>query len=143
MDKSILASKSLIVLLLALVGAQFACSSEKEPESEPVVEIEDPHGVLYGAFVALDPFVINLRGYNYLKLGITIEFFDFEQPNAQNLIPKIRDTIIEVISRKTPKKLDGVRDKNMLRQELLELLNEDEEQGYEIINIYFTEFTLL
>ena len=130
-----------LILIVVAVILHFSKgkSAAKNSLPEKVIEIEDPDGVLTGAMVKLQPFVINLRGgKEYLYLTMSLEFFQFAPPeNFEAILPKIRDGIIELISQKNSDEVSGVINQEALREELIYTVNRNLEKDNRVVNIYF------
>lgn len=98
-----------------------------------------------GPVVPLDTFVVNLAGAggrNYLKVDISIELSAEKlSEEITNKLPKIRDTIILVLSTKTFEEIKTSQGKVVLKDELLARLNSYLTSGT-VQNLYFTSFVI-
>lgn len=137
-----------LVIVIACVGTGlfFALSGgeHKEAEGEEEAELEETavdRSELPGAVLPLDVFIVNLRAKgSYLKAVIQLEFFEPEIPQyVENEIPKIRDSIIRVLSSKSSKEVLSIDGKERLKEEVLEVVNEAI-GAEEVSRIFFTEF---
>lgn len=92
--------------------------------------------------IPVDTFTVNLKDSNYrrfLRMEITLETNEkkvIKEMNEKNY--RIRDTVIAVLSNKSPSDLD---DKLSLKQELVNAINHDLTKG-KIIGIYFNQFII-
>lgn len=95
--------------------------------------------------VTLPTFVVNLAdplGRRYLKLTVDVEMAD--QKAAEELRgaePKVRDAIILLLSSKTFADLSSVESKIMLKNEIVERLNQVV-PGNKVLRVYFTEMVI-
>ncbi len=95
--------------------------------------------------VTLPTFVVNLAdplGRRYLKLTVDVEMAD---PKAAEELkgsePKVRDAIILLLSSKTFADLSSVESKIMLKNEIVERLNQVV-SGNKVLRVYFTEMVI-
>ena len=95
--------------------------------------------------VTLPTFVVNLAdplGRRYLKLTVDVEMAD--QKAAEELrqaTPKVRDAVILLLSSKTFADLSSVEGKIMLKNEIVERLNQVV-AGSKVLRVYFTEMVI-
>lgn len=95
--------------------------------------------------VTLPTFVVNLAdplGRRYLKLTVDVEMAD--QKAAEELRgaePKVRDAIILLLSSKTFADLSSVESKILLKNEIVERLNQVV-SGSKVLRVYFTELVI-
>jgi flagellar FliL protein len=95
--------------------------------------------------VTLPTFVVNLAdplGRRYLKLTVDVEMAD--QKAAEELRgsePKVRDAIILLLSSKTFADLSSVESKILLKNEIVERLNQVV-AGNKVLRVYFTEMVI-
>lgn len=95
--------------------------------------------------VTLPTFVVNLAdplGRRYLKLTVDVEMAD--QKAAEELrssTPKVRDAIILLLSSKTFADLSSVESKLLLKNEIVERLNQVI-SGSKVLRVYFTEMVI-
>lgn len=122
----------------------------------PVRYPQPGEGIMYDAGAR----IVNLLdpvGRLYLKIGLVIEFLppdytyyqlDKEEQAAvrttfltdlEQFEPLIQDLITTVLTNKTYEDVRTLEGKNLLRAELIDRLNQTL-PGYEIMNVYFTEF---
>lgn len=146
-----------VILLLGSVGGYFLMSSGKkatDSESDEATdesseggdsEGEAGHGKgkggLSGSIIPLDTFIVNLQVKgSFLKVTIQLEFGEPGQPNTlESDMPKIRDSIIRIMSGKTAQDILSTEGKEKLREEVKDGVNEA--MGSEdVVNVYFTEF---
>lgn len=96
-----------------------------------------------GPMYKLDPFVVNLdepRGYHYLRVSIDLEVKDEASlAEVDERLVILRDSFISVLSSKRLSDLKRPRDKDALRDELLDLSHEVMDDKA-VKNVYFTEF---
>lgn len=136
-----------VVLLLVVggVGAFLAMSGGsggEEEEGDVPAEEGAAEGIeLPGAVMPLEVFIVNLQVKgSFLKAQIQLEFVDPElPPTIENDTPKIRDSIIRVLSSKTASEILNPDGKEALKEELKDTVNEV--LGAEdVVQVYFTEF---
>lgn len=95
--------------------------------------------------VTLPTFVVNLAdplGRRYLKLTVDVEISD--QKAAEELRgsePKVRDAVIMLLSSKTFADLSSVESKILLKNEIVERLNQVV-GGSKVLRVYFTELVI-
>lgn len=95
--------------------------------------------------VTLPTFVVNLAdplGRRYLKLTVDVEMAD--QKAAEELRgsePKVRDAVILLLSSKTFADLSSVESKIMLKNEIVDRLNQVV-PGNKVLRVYFTEMVI-
>ena len=139
----------LIVVLLLLAGggaaAYFlffkdkAATGEKKPAGQEKPQVS--------AFWPMDPFIVNLidnEGERYLKVVLQLELSDQKMaPEMKLLTPKLRDTILDLLSAKTYKEMMDPLGKQRLRDEIAMRMNMnmDASKG-KVIKVYFTEFVI-
>jgi flagellar FliL protein len=127
------------------------------PEPTPIPTVEPGGGLMVDSGTK----IINLAdpaGRKYIRITIVLEFapdaefytMDHEQQAAYRTefttevtskMPMVDDAIITWISTKTFDQLYTAEGKELLRLELLHLINERLEE-YEVISLYFTEFVV-
>jgi flagellar FliL protein len=123
------------------VGGESDEEKEKEAEKEEPKNIEITSGPMY----PLDSFILNLAGEGgkrFLKLTMELELSD-ENLNAEitAILPKIKDSILILLSDKTFEDVYTVDGKIKLRNEITARINRFLDTGH-IRNIYFTEFVI-
>ena len=135
----LIAGVVLVILAAAVTGGLFyfgaVASAKKEPLKAP----------LMGSLWPMDPFIVNLTdngGERYLKVVIQLEVAD---PNAIKeldvLKPKLRDSVLDLLSAKSYKDLMDMGGKQRLREEIILRLNSFLTTG-KVDRIYFTEFVV-
>ena len=102
-------------------------------------------GKAIGEILPLEPFVVNLAdpsGKRYLKLKVELEL---ENPDAaekdKQVIPKLRDTVIMLLTSLSFDEVMTPEGKIRIRDELLERFNQIMRPD-RIKNIYFTDFVV-
>jgi len=140
-----------LVLVAALGGGGFLAWNFLEIKKQSSTEIEEkkPQKVVAQKPISysLDSFIVNLMdktglGKRYLKVGIILEI-DTEERKIliEKYKPKIRDTILLLLSSKTFGEISTMEGKLELKRGLITRLNQI--LGETIINkIYFTEFVV-
>lgn len=138
----------LLVLVALLAGGGFAAWMFLKPEAEedaenstkPVEEV-----VVRGPMVNLEPFVVNLAdpvGRRYLKTTMDVEVVDAAAATALSAdMPRIKDSILLLLSSKTFADIDSLDKKLELKDEIVERMNLIVGPG-KITNLYFTEFVI-
>ena len=111
-------------------------SSEKKPAG-PAPSI--------GPTWSMDALIVNLadnNGERYLKVVIQLEMTSAEATKELDMIkPKLRDSVVDLLSNKTYKDLADNMGKQRLRDEILLRGNSMLMQG-KIAKVYFTEFVI-
>jgi len=133
---------AIIVLLVVVVGlgvTKVVKGGKKDGKKAPEKQVElSPW--------KLEEFVVNLRDANearYLKVNIVlgvegkVEAGEGGNPDE----PKVRDTIISVLTAKSYDDLESPAGKEHLKAELKSALNAELEQN-KVANIYFTSFAM-
>lgn len=142
----------LVILLLVFValvaGGGFAAwffliKTPEDGEGNNTKVVEEK--IVRGPMVNLDPFVVNLAdpiGRRYLKTTMDVEVVDAAAAAALSAdMPRIKDTILLLLSSKTFADIDSLDKKLELKDEIVERMNLIVGQG-KIINLYFTEFVI-
>lgn len=100
---------------------------------------------LVGSMWAMEPFIVNLmdnNGDRYLKAVIQLELSDQTAvPELEQLKPKLRDNVLDLLSAKAYKDLMEMGGKERLREEIAMRLNSFLTKG-KIVKVYFTEFVI-
>ncbi len=116
-------------------------SAKEEVEKAGSEETE----ISIGSMFPLDPFILNLKGEGgkrFLKLTLELEMSDAKLNNEiTSNLPKIKDSILFLLSDKTFKDIYTVEGKFRLRDEITTRINRFLVTGH-IRNIYFTEFVI-
>ena len=96
------------------------------------------------SMLKLDPFIVNLfdeRGVRYLKVRLDIELWDATEEEIQKKTPKIRDSLIVLLSSKKYEEIGSLEGKARLREEILFRLNRILGEG-KAKEVYFTDFVV-
>jgi flagellar protein FliL len=100
---------------------------------------------LIGNMWSIDPFIVNLadnQGERYLKVVMQLEVSDsLITTQLEQLKPKLRDNIMDLLTAKTYSELMDVGGKQRLRDEIVLRLNSYLAKGG-IVKVYFTEFVI-
>ncbi len=93
----------------------------------------------------LDPFIVNLQdnsGTRYLKITVNLELEGEDtREEIDQLMPKIRDSLIILLSSKSYSEIGTVEGKYRLREEMVERINNLMKEG-RVLTVYFTEFVI-
>lgn len=140
----------LVVAVLALGGGGFFLYTKfmghkadpaKVEEAAHKEKKEVAEGV--GEMVVLEPFIVNLadpKGKRYLKLKISLEVEGAEvAKKTEKVVPKLRDTVIMLLTGLTFEEVMTPEGKLMIRDELTERFNQMLRPD-KVKHIYFTEF---
>ncbi|HEY9396813.1 MAG TPA: flagellar basal body-associated FliL family protein [Burkholderiales bacterium] len=124
--------KIIFLILLALLisaaggaGIMFATqpASDADGETDAVATAAEAKRTHAPSFLALEPFVVNLRGEdgdNYLRVGVVLEASDeVAIETAKTQLPRIRNGIILLLSSKTTDDISSMEGKQQLMQEIL------------------------
>lgn len=130
-----------VVLIIVIAGAVtgfyfFTKSDVKKPAAEkPIVLTIWP----------MEAFVINIaetNGERYLKLVIQLEVSDPDVvKELDQLKPRLRDTILDLLTSKTYKDLMDLAGKQRLREEIAGRINNILQRG-KVTKVYFTDFVV-
>jgi len=94
---------------------------------------------------AMEPFVVNLmdnNGERYLKLALQLEISDPKGvAELDQLKPKLRDNVLDLLSAKSFKELMDMAGKQRLREEIAMRLNSFLTAA-KVSKVYFTEFVI-
>ncbi|MBP9837910.1 MAG: flagellar basal body-associated FliL family protein [Proteobacteria bacterium] len=147
-------SKTLIIIIVVVVlllggggAAFFILGKDKKGEGEEDVAADEheegQHADSQPAILPLDTFIVNLQVKgSFLKTAIQLEFAQPEVPKAvEHDTPKIRDTIIRILSAKNAQDILTSDGKESLRQEIKKSINEVL-KSEDITNVYLTEFII-
>ena len=114
------------------------------PPEEAVVAPPEPQ-VTMGPVYSLDPFLVNLADPGrprFLKLVMQVELNAQEvQVELETLKPKVRDSLLTLLSSKASADLVTVADKERLRNEILHRLNAFLSVG-RVVEVYFMDFVV-
>lgn len=138
-----------VVLVGGGVGLFFALSGSSSSKDDEAISSDEEEaealdeGELAGAVHPLESFIVNLKERNiFLKTRIELQFIDPVLPTTiKNDTPKIRDTILRILSSKSAKEILTQEGKEALKEELTEKLNDTLGRD-DIEGIYFTEFVV-
>ena len=93
----------------------------------------------------MDPFVVNIaetNGERYLKIVIQLEVSGpGVGPELDQLKPRIRDSILDLLTPKTYKDLMDLAGKQRLREDIAGRINNLLQQG-KVTKVYFTDFVI-
>lgn len=137
----IIALSSLVVLGIGIGGALYYFS-----KVAAVKKVETPSArPLIGALWPMEPFIVNLldnQGERYLKIVMQIELSDQAAlAELEQLKPKLRDNILDLLTAKTYAELMEPGGKQRLRDEIAMRLNSYLTKA-KIMKIYFTDFVI-
>jgi len=163
-EKTVKSKKGLIIMLAALlfilvgggVAVYLLVLAPQTPESNVLVEGEivvdnveefQTQIAREGVMIPIDEFVVNLANpgeTKYLKFSLVLEApiknGDLET-EIENSVPKIRDTIITILSSKTVDEISTPQGKLSLKQELLRRINFFLTKG-KLLDVYISEFII-
>ncbi len=93
----------------------------------------------------MDPFVVNIaetNGERYLKIVIQLETSDpGVGPELEQIKPRIRDSILDLLTPKTFKDIMDLSGKQRLREDIAGRINNILQRG-KVTRVYFTEFVI-
>jgi flagellar protein FliL len=135
----IIISIGVVIIAAGAVAGFFlfpkAESKKHEPEQKPVVMSIWP----------MDAFVVNIadvNGERYLKLVIQLEISDPSAiPELEQLKPRLRDNILDLLTAKTYKDLMDLTGKQRLREDIAGRINNILSKG-KVTKVYFTDFVV-
>jgi len=113
-----------------------ALVAEGHEDEEELLEGEEPLGAMY----PLDTFVVNLSGGKYIRLQAQLEFSGRDVPSrfyARQVL--VRDGLITLLSAKAQDELQTPKDKEQLKNEIKDLVNEVLKKE-EVKKVFFTQF---
>ncbi|MFP4083512.1 MAG: flagellar basal body-associated protein FliL [Desulfonatronovibrio sp.] len=135
---------ALVLLLLSgggYFGYNYFMGPQEDQESPEEPEV-DPRST---QTVELEPFVVNLAdplGRRYLRTTLQVEVVDGSAASdIERFMPRVRDSIILLLSSKSYTELDSMDKKVQLRNEIVERLNQFIGQG-KVVHVYFSEFVV-
>jgi flagellar FliL protein len=143
----------IIVAALAILGAGAYFGMEMffgDDEAAQTEEAETAGGEAADkvgeVVVAMDPFIVNLAdpsGKRYLKLTLTVDTNNEELAAVlQTQMPKIRDSILLLLTSKSYADISPVAGKIRLRNEVLKIINRALAGAGSVHAVYFTEFVI-
>jgi len=122
-----------------------ADDEEVSPEEAAAAEEAAAQAAMQDVFLRLDPFIVNLKGNGmkrYLKTSIAIEVEHNDvKKELEMLTPKLRDTILFVLTSKSYNDLFSNEGKIALKHELIAHINRILKTGT-IKAIYITDFII-
>lgn len=139
----------LVVALVVLAGGGFGVwkfvLSDSQAESSEHVEKEGHEAQGASSILhSLDPFIVNLydrEGMRYLKVKIEMELKDILDEELKPKVPKIRDSLIILLSSKKYHEIGSIEGKMRLREEIAYRINAILGEGA-VNDIYFTDFVV-
>jgi len=133
------------VLILGGAGAgayYFLFSSRTPTADKKSAEQAKPQAAI---FWPMEPFIVNLldnESERYLKVVLQLELSEQASVEELNLIkPKVRDSILDLLSSKSYKEMMDPIGKQRLRDEVALRVNAYLTKG-KIFKVYFTEFVI-
>jgi flagellar FliL protein len=121
-------------------------SDEEKPKKGKKKKKEKEKGG-EGATVNLEPFLVNLadkEASRYVKTSIRLLVPSKEAAETiakgETLMPRMRDTILTLLSTKTAEEMTSNEGKEKLKKEILEKVNEYLPEGAE--DVFFTDFVV-
>jgi flagellar protein FliL len=134
-----------VVALAVIGGGAFAAmkflGSSKEKKNHEQAAAKQAHAALW----PMEPFIVNLadnQGDRYLKAVLELEVSDPACLAELNQIkPKLRDNILDLLTAKTYKDLMDIAGKQRLRDEIGMRLNSFL-GGCKVTKVYITEFVI-
>jgi flagellar FliL protein len=139
----------LVVVLLLLAGGGtaayfFFVKPKSQAGDKKSTESQKPQVVV---FWPMDPFIVNLtdnEGERYLKVVMQLELSDqLMVEEMKKMSPKLRDTILDLLSSKTYKEMIDPLGKQRLRDEIAMRMNMNVNAAKgKVIKVYFTEFVI-
>ena len=136
----------IVVLLLVLAGggtaAYFLLLKQKPAATDQAKTAPKPQ---VSVFFPMEPFIVNLidnEGERYLKVVMQLELSDMKMVEEFKMLnPKLRDTVLDLLSAKTYKEMMDPLGKQRLREEIVVRMNMIATQG-KVLKVYFTEFVI-
>jgi len=144
------AIKIIIIILIIMIilggagaGAYIFLLKPKQPASEQ--KATEPAKPKAAVFWAMDPFIVNLidnEGERYAKVVLQLELSEQGMLDELNIIkPKVRDSIIDLLSAKNYKEMMDPIGKQRLRDEIAMRVNALLSKG-KVLKVYFTDFVI-
>ncbi len=129
------------VLVVVTAGAFGTIYYKKFFNKKEQIENQAPVGAIW----PMDPFIVNIRDESsdrYLKIVIELDISDKNYiAEINQLKPKLRDNVLDLLSSKTYKDVMDISGKQRLREEIMVRLNSFLTGG-KIVKVYFTEFVI-
>jgi flagellar protein FliL len=142
--------KLIIIIMLVLIvlggaaAAAYLFLFKPKPqlvEKKPAEQVKQQVVIFY----SLEPYIVNLldnEGERYAKIVMQLELSDQSVADELNIIkPKLRDSILDLLSAKTYKEMMDPIGKQRLRDEIILRANSYVTKG-KVIKVYFTEFVI-
>lgn len=142
------------VVLVLLLGGGVAGWFFLKPEPPPAENLDPGRQVpvpdlsqsaSIGPMVNIEEFVVNIISGDtphYVKASFTVELSNIEvQPEVEQRMPQVRDTILLLIGNKTYEELQDLQGKKQLKAELKAKINSFLQSG-KVQAIYFTNFVV-
>lgn len=133
---------ALVVLGAGTFGTIYFLGHYESGKKTPVTPAPRP---IIGTMWSIDPFIVNLadnQGERYLKVVMQLEVSDPTiTSQLEQLKPKLRDNVMDLLTAKTYSELMDVGGKQRLRDEIALRLNSFLAKGG-IAKVYFTEFVI-
>lgn len=134
-----------LVLVLLSAGGYLGYNYFMGPQEDQESPEETPVDPRSTETIELEPFVVNLAdplGRRYLRTTLQVEVVDRSAArDIQSFMPRVRDSIILLLSSKSYSELDSMDKKIQLRNEIVERLNQFIGQG-KVVQVYFSEFVV-
>jgi flagellar FliL protein len=140
----------ILVIVLAVLGgggaaAYFLLLKPQPQTAEAKKDI--PAKAQMVVFWPMDPYIVNLidnEGERYLKVVLQLELSDqLMVEEMKKMSPKLRDTILELLSSKTYKEMIDPLGKQRLRDEIVMRMNMNVNSPKgKVLKVYFTEFVI-
>lgn len=136
-----------VVMLAGVAGGGFVAyntwvASRTASEGAPA---PPPPKVTLGPVYPVEPFLVNLADpgrSKFLKVVLQLELdTSAVVPELDGLKPKVRDSLLTLLSSKSSADLATVADKERLRNEIIHRLNAFLAAG-RVVEVYFTEFVV-
>lgn len=138
----VIALAALVVIGAVTVGAIYFFSRSGSAKKVEAPAVPPPAAV---ALWSIEPFIVNLadnQGERYLKVVMQMEVSDMTvSVEMDQLKPKLRDNILDLLTAKTYSELMDMGGKQRLRDEIVTRLNSFITKG-KIVRVYFTEFVI-
>jgi flagellar FliL protein len=134
---------AVLLVLFCVAGAlawKFVLHKPPQAEGTQAEEHAKAPPFLY----SLDPFIVNLfdpKSVRYLKLTLQLELAGITKEEMATQVPKIRDSLIILISSKKLEEVASMEGKLRLREEILFRINRILGEG-KTREIYFTDFVV-
>lgn len=130
------------------MGDEPAAEDQAQPEAaqEKDKEKAAPTEEAPKSLVKMEPFIVNLAdpgGKRYLKLTLSLDVADeLLKAEVEKRMPRIRDSLLLLLSSKTYEDLAPVSGKIKLRNQVLSIVNRSLGGGDGVHAVYFSEFVI-